>query len=135
MAIKDKRTGLALVGLGTLAYFFLRKPVAPEEKVAAVTLTFQPIPLPFVPEETAEKILGQIKPKLIPTLSPLGWRLEFSPISMPLPGSIGSVSYTLPSRQLPAMTPWRAKQIYNKFVPKLVKTPLSYYIEIPTITI
>lgn len=129
--IGRKLLGLAIIGAGII-YFFKSKPAEAEE----ITYEMQPITIPkIIPKTEIDGIIAKIKPKLRPTLVPLGWILEFDPISIPLPFGIGSINYTFPSKQLPLLAPLKAQEIAKKFMPRIEETNGYYKIYIPPIKV
>ena len=129
---KKKLPGLLLLGAGAL--LLTRYKRLPTEETHTITIDLNPLFIPATfSESKVNELASQIKPKLSPTFFPLGWKLSFTPITIPTP--VGNVSYSLPSRQLPPMAPWRAYQIEKKWVPTVEKVPFGYQIKFKTVTI
>lgn len=131
--IGKKLLGLALIG-GAVAYYLRLKPAVAE--AGEVSYEMKPITIPkVVSKAEIEGIISKIKPKLRPTLKPLGWMLEFDPVNIPLPFGIGSITYTFPSKQLPLMAPARAQEIARKFIPRIEEYDFYYKVYIPPIKV
>jgi len=128
--------------IGAIAIYFLiqklpkgiEKPT--EEEPQYFYLQLPPIYLPAnISEETINEIVDELKkPKISPTLYPLGWKIEWTPISIDLP-VIGQVNISPLSKQLPAISNAELTNYLNQFQPIVEKKDLLWQIIFPTVQI
>jgi len=129
-----------LVGI-IIVYFLIKKLPKGTEKPAKEEpqyyyLQLPPIYLPAnISEGTINEIMDKLKnPKIMPTLYPLGWKVEWSPIQVDLP-VIGQINISPSSKQLPAMSYAEAKAYLIGFIPQVEKQNLLWKITFPVIPI
>lgn len=129
-----------LVGV-VIVYFLLKKlpkgvekPTEKEEKYAYLQLS--PIYLPVnISEETVYEVVDKLNnPKIIPTISPSGWKIEWGPIQVDLP-VIGQMNISPSSKQLPIMAKTQLRSYLKQFQPTVEKLDFLWKITFPVITI
>ena len=128
--------------IGAVAVYFLIKKLPKgvekpaEEEPQYYYLQLPPIFLPAnIPEEIVYEAVDKLKnPKITPTIYPLGWKVEWSPIQVDLP-VIGQINISPSSKQLPAISKTELTNSLNQFQPTVGKKDLLWQITFPTVRI
>ena len=128
--------------IGAVAVYFLIKKLPKgvekptNEELQYFYLQLPPIFLPAnIDEWTINEIIDKLKnPKIIPTIYPLGWKVEWVPIQVDLP-VIGKINIQPSSKQLPAISYAEAETYLTQFIPQVEKQDLLWKIIFPVIPI
>ena len=130
----------SLIGI-VIVYFLIKKlpkkveePIEKEEKFAYLQLS--PIYLPAnISEETVYEVVEKLKnPKITPTISPSGWKVQWSPIQVDLP-VIGQMNISPSPKQLPIMAKTELTNYLKQFQPTVEELDFLWKITFPVITI
>ena len=99
-------------------------------------LQLPPIYLPAnIDEWTINEIIDKLRnPKIMPTIYPLGWKVEWVPIQVDLP-VVGKINIQPSSKQLPAISYAEVKTYLTQFIPQVEKQDLLWKIIFPVIPI
>lgn len=96
-------------------------------------LEIPPIKIPaIISGNDVKAIIDKIsKPKISPTLQPLGWKLEWPSIPIALP--FGNINITLPTQQLPLIPDFEMMIKLNSMKPTLTKEGAFWVVTFPII--
>jgi len=134
---------ISISGLvGVVAVYFLIKnlpkkaeePIEKEEQYYYLQLS--PI---YLPANISEKIIYEIvdklkNPKITPTISPSGWKVEWPPIQVDLP-VIGQMNIGSFSKQLPLMPKAELMNYLKQFQPTVEKKDYLWKLTFPSVGI